>query len=85
MTGLRWHHRPELRDPVLVVAFEGWNDAGDAASGAARWLADRHEAELVATLDAEEYFDFTATRPLIELDETGVRRLTWPDAEVWAV
>ena len=70
--------------PVLVVAFEGWNDAGDAASGAARWLADRHEAELVATLDAEEYFDFTATRPLIELDETGVRRLTWPDAEIWA-
>ena len=67
-----------------MVAFEGWNDAGDAASGAARWLADRHEAELVATLDAEEYFDFTATRPLIELDETGVRRLTWPDPAVWA-
>lgn len=69
---------------MLVAAFEGWNDAGDAASGAARWLADRHDAELVAVIDAEDYFDFTTTRPIVELSEAGVRRITWPDTELWA-
>jgi proteasome assembly chaperone (PAC2) family protein len=81
---LRWHHRPELRHPVLVAAFEGWNDAGDAASGAARWLADRYGAELVATIEAEEFFDFTTTRPTVETGEDGRRVITWPDTELWA-
>jgi proteasome assembly chaperone (PAC2) family protein len=69
---------------VLVAAFEGWNDAGDAASGAARWLADRYGAELVATIEAEEFFDFTTTRPIVEMTEEGQRRITWPDTELWA-
>ncbi len=81
---LRWHHRPPLRRPVLVAAFEGWNDAGDAASGAARWLADRYGAELVATIDAEEFFDFTTTRPIVEHGDEGKRTITWPDTELWA-
>lgn len=81
---LRWHHRPNLRRPVLVAAFEGWNDAGDAASGAARWLADRFGAEVVATIDAEDFFDFTTTRPTVEVLEGGMRQISWPDTEVWA-
>lgn len=81
---LRWHHRPELDRPRLLTAFEGWNDAGDAASGAARWLADRFGAELVATIEAEEFFDFTATRPIVGRDDDGRRRITWPDTELWA-
>ena len=84
VSALRWHHRPKLRQPVLVAAFEGWNDAGDAASGAARWLADRYGAELVATIESEDFFDFTTTRPIVELDEEGRRRITWPDTELWA-
>ena len=56
---------------MLVAAFEGWNDAGDAASGAARWLADRYGAELVATIDAEDFFDFTTTRPIVEMVDDG--------------
>lgn len=81
---LRWHHRPSLSRPVLVAGFEGWNDAGDAASGAARWLADRYGAELVATIEAEEFFDFTTTRPIVGRDDDGNRRITWPDTELWA-
>lgn len=84
MSSIRWKERTELRRPVLVAAFEGWNDAGDAASGAARWLADRHDAELVAVIEAEDFFDFTTTRPLVELDEAGHRKIVWPDTEIWA-
>lgn len=69
---------------MLVAAFEGWNDAGDGASGAARWLADRYGAEQVASIDAEEFFDFTATRPIVASDESGHRAITWPDTELWA-
>lgn len=84
VTSLRWHDRPQLRTPTLVAAFEGWNDAGDAASSAARWLAERHDAELIATVEAEEFFDFTATRPMVDHDDDGNRRITWPDTEIWA-
>lgn len=80
---IRWQHRPELNDPVLLTAFEGWNDAGDAASSALRWLADRHGAEKIGTIDCEDYFDFTSTRPLIEVDDDGRRQITWPDTEIW--
>ena len=82
VSSLRWHHRPKLRQPVLVAAFEGWNDAGDAASGAARWLADRFGAELVATVESEDFFDFTTTRPIVELSDGGKRTITWPDTEL---
>lgn len=68
----------------MVAAFEGWNDAGDAASGAARWLADRYGAELVATIDAEDFFDFTTTRPIVEFAENRRRTIVWPDTELWA-
>lgn len=67
-----------------MAAFEGWNDAGDAASGAARWLSDRYDATLVATISAEEFFDFTATRPIVETTGDGRRSITWPDTELWA-
>src|SRR6476646_12024410 len=55
--------RPELRNPVLVSGFEGWNDAGEAASFAARFLAERWDAEPFAEVDPEDFFDFTSTRP----------------------
>jgi proteasome assembly chaperone (PAC2) family protein len=81
---VRWHHRPALDRPVLLAAFEGWNDAGDAASGTVRYLLERNDAELVADIDAEEFFDFTSTRPQAEMDESGMRRIVWPTTEVYA-
>lgn len=84
MSSLQWHHRPALRRPVLLAGFEGWNDAGDAASGAIRWLADRFDAELIAKIDAEEFFDFTTTRPIVSTNDDGEREITWPDTELWA-
>ncbi len=81
---LRFTRRPELRRPVLVCAFEGWNDAGEAASAAARYLSERWSLERVAELDAEDFFDFTATRPEVRIDPDGERRIRWPVTELWA-
>lgn len=85
MSSLRWNHHPDLRRPTAVVAFEGWNDAGEAASETVRWLTSRTGAELVARIDSEEFFDFTATRPEIRTGDDGSRELIWPDTEIWAV
>ncbi|SEG66467.1 Predicted ATP-dependent carboligase, ATP-grasp superfamily [Thermomonospora echinospora] len=76
---------PELVDPVLVAAFEGWNDAGEAASGVIRHLESAWDASPVAELDPEDYYDFQVTRPTVELDEDGVRSITWPTTRIsWA-
>ncbi|MCB1031088.1 MAG: PAC2 family protein [Acidimicrobiales bacterium] len=83
MNSLSWYHRPKLRQPVLVSAFEGWNDAGDAASTVARWLADRYGATIAAVIDPEEFFDFTSTRPIIEREAT-MQTVIWPETELWA-
>jgi len=66
------------------VAFEGWNDAGDASTIALDYLARSWGAERVATIDSEEFYDFTATRPQVRLDSDGLRRIDWPDIELLA-
>jgi hypothetical protein len=60
---IRWENDPPVHEPVVIAAFAGWNDAGDAATGAVRYLVDHFDADLVAELDPEEFFDFTSTRP----------------------
>jgi proteasome assembly chaperone (PAC2) family protein len=84
MEHVAWTTRPELHDPVLIAAFEGWNDAGDAASTAARYLVDRWDAELVAQIDPEEFFDFQTTRPQVHLNDDGRREILWPATDVYA-
>jgi proteasome assembly chaperone (PAC2) family protein len=84
MDHVRWTARPTLHEPVVIAAFEGWNDAGDAATTAARYLVDRWDAELVADIDPEEFYDFTSTRPEVRLDDDGVREIVWPTTEVYA-
>jgi len=78
MDALTWNQRPELHRPVLVAAFAGWNDAGDAATGAARWLASQWGARDLASIDPEEFFDFTATRPVVHLSQGSSRSVEWP-------
>lgn len=83
MDPVRWTTRPTLDEPVVIAAFEGWNDAGDAATTAARYLVDRWDAELVADVDPEEFFDFTSTRPEVRLDDEGHREIVWPATEIY--
>lgn len=75
---LRWERRPQLRRPVLVAAFEGWNDAGNAASEAVSYLARAWGATTFALFEAEELFDFTSSRPSVHIDPTETRQLEWP-------
>jgi hypothetical protein len=63
---------PPLRRPVLVAAFEGWNDAGDAASGAVEHLEGVWDAEQVAAIDPDEYYDFQVNRPTVSLVDRDV-------------
>ncbi|MFF7682967.1 PAC2 family protein [Microbacterium sp. NPDC007973] len=65
---------------IIVAAFDGWNDAGEAASAAAALLRADAEYEVVHTVDPELYFDYQYTRPQIGLDAEGRRTLTWPEA-----
>jgi proteasome assembly chaperone (PAC2) family protein len=70
--------RPTLREPALLLALEGWSDAGEAATTAARFLAGQLRAAPVAELDSEEYFDFTVRRPRVTVEEGVACRLEWP-------
>jgi proteasome assembly chaperone (PAC2) family protein len=75
--------RPRLREPVLLAAFDGWNDAGEAATTALDTIGDALAAETFATIDPEEFYDFQATRPMVRLVD-GHRRVEWPAIELRA-
>ena len=79
VSDLVWSERPTLRRPVLVAAFHGWNDAGDAASAAIDFIRAQHEPVEVARIDPEEFMDFTAVRPTIKLVDGRTREIDWPD------
>lgn len=69
---------PALRNPFMLVAFAGWNDAAEAATSAARVLIGKYEAKKFAEYDAEEFYDFTSTRPLVRVGADFQRQLEWP-------
>ena len=68
---------------VLVVAFEGWNDAGEAASGVVQTLRDQLEVVPIAEVDPEDYFDYQFNRPTVETDDEGNRGLVWPGVTIY--
>ena len=78
MEALHWERRPELHEPIMLVAFEGWTDGGGAASAAASYLSERWSARPFAEIDPEEFYDFTVARPHVKLDDSGDRSIVWP-------
>jgi hypothetical protein len=72
----------DLVDPVVVIAFGGWNDAGSAASGAVEHLDEAYGAELAFSLDPDDFYDFQVNRPQVSLGEDDERELTWPTTEL---
>ena len=76
---LRLDHHPELRKPVLVCSFRGWNDGGQGASLATSFLARSWATERFADIDPELFFDFQSTRPHVSLADGATRRIDWPE------
>lgn len=76
--------RPQLRRPILVLAFSGWNDAGQSATTAVRVLADQFGATKFASLDADEFYDFTVSRPQVHLTGGTQRTIEWNTVEFYA-
>ena len=83
-------HIPALRNPVMLCAFTGWNDAAEAASRTLEHLLDalsEVSSDVVSTLigeiDSDEYFDFQVNRPQVNIDELENRIITWPSTQVW--
>ena len=72
----------DLNDPAVVVAFSGWNDAGDAASGAVQHLRETCSTELAFALDPDDYYDYQVNRPVVTLDEADRREIEWPTTRV---
>ncbi len=71
-----------LVDPVVIAAFEGWNDAADAASGVVDHLMEVWSARVIGAVDPEDFYDFQMNRPMVGVDENGHRRITWPGTQI---
>jgi len=84
MGDVTWKSAPKLRRPILLVAFEGWFDAGECATSSVRWLAEKHSSEAIAEIDPEEFFDFQENRPHVRVDDSGQRVITWPENRILA-
>ena len=85
MTRIVWEERPLLRQPVALIAFEGWGDAGESSSGAVRALLDNVGAVQLGSIDPDDFFDFQVRRPDVVVDEFGTREILWPDIELWGL
>lgn len=73
-----------LRNPIMIASFEGWNDAGESASGALMHLLTAWNHQEIGRLDPEAYYDFQVNRPFIRIDETVVREIVWPNTILYA-
>lgn len=73
---------PFFEGKTLIVAFEGWNDAAEGASGLLKHLVLELDADVVASVDPEDYYDFQFSRPTVSNDDEGQREITWPGAEL---
>jgi proteasome assembly chaperone (PAC2) family protein len=84
MDFVRVDHLPTLRSPILITAFAGWNDAAEVATGTVNHLITAWSARAFATIDPEEFFDFTEVRPQVRMVGPYERRIEWPATTFYA-
>src|SRR2546421_7158939 len=81
MEYIQYHSEPELRDPIVIAAFGGWNDAADSATTAIKFLIDCWKPTKLAEIDIEDFFVFTETRPTIKYVDGIQRAIVWPSCQ----
>ena len=79
---IRYHEELELRNPVVIVAFSGWNDAADSATTAIKFLIDRWHPRKIAEIDSEDFFVFTEARPTVKFVDGVQRTIVWPTESI---
>ena len=84
MDEMTFHREPPSNLPTMVVAFGGWIDAGEAATGALRYLVRQLGAAPLAAIDPEDFCDFTQIRPVVRLTAEGERTIGWPRSAFWS-
>ncbi len=85
MDAVRRFNKPQLRRPHAILAFEGWNDAADSATGSVGYFVEQLQiTEPFAAIDPEEFYDFQAHRPQVKIDAGGTRSLSWPMTRFFA-
>jgi predicted ATP-grasp superfamily ATP-dependent carboligase len=80
---IEFEEQPTLRNPLLICAFEGWNDAAGGATGVVDHLIEVWEAQLAGAVDPEEFYDFQVNRPVLTLNEEGMRGVVWPTTQIY--
>lgn len=85
MSSLHWLENPILTDPVALIAFEGWGDAGESATTAVTHFIDHPDCRHIATIDPDDHFDFQVRRPIVSLDSSGAHDLMWPSNDIYAL
>ena len=83
MEEVTFHGEPPSNLLTMVVAFGGWIDAGEAATGALRYLVRQLGATPLASIDPEDFCDFTQLRPVVRLSAEGERTIRWPRSAFW--
>ncbi len=83
MDSLNWETRPVLKNPIVVLSFAGWSDAGASATTAARYLIDQLMGQRFANIDPEEFYDFYRQRPVVRLTESKMREIHWPSYDFY--
>ncbi len=84
-TPVHFYAEKQLREPVLVLCYAGWNDGGDAATTAGRFLLEAFSAKSYAYIDSEEFLDFTVVRPQVRMAEENTRKIRWPNLEFFSI
>lgn len=84
MSFVQYHSQPELRNPIMIVAFAGWNDAAESATTAVKFLIDKWKPTKFAEIDSEDFFVFTEARPTVKLVDGLQRTVVWPTNQFFA-
>ena len=85
MEDVVWYRKPLLSEPVAILAFEGWSDAGNTATGCVENLSCTYEVEPFAELDSDSYYNYQMRRPVVEVKDFGERNFHWPQTSFYSI